>query len=118
MKRGTRIASEIITFTDAVYHAVATNEWEVLRKTPATLVTQQTSWKTNRAARVRKTLEAMYPHDFKIVEGVEVRKYSHATTTTIIYTVNGECSQLTLSAAVMRVCEVVENRLTNDNRTV
>jgi hypothetical protein len=96
-------------YTDTVYSAQLPGTWEPLHKHPANVVTAQASWRENTSARVRKTLEDMLPHDFQIVEGVDVRKYS-GSSTAIVYQVNGERSQLTLASAVMRVCEVIKGR--------
>lgn len=100
---------EYAEYTDVVYSAEIPNEWEHINLHPANVVTAQASWRENTSARVRKTLEDMLPHDFQMVEGVDVRKYS-GSSTAIVYQVNGERSQLTLASAVMRVCEVIKGR--------
>lgn len=97
-------------YTETVYSAQLPGTWERINvHHPATVVTAQASWRENTSARMRKTLEDMLPHDFQIVEGVDVRKYS-GSSTAIVYQVNGERSQLTLASAVMRVCEVIKGR--------
>lgn len=94
-------------YTDTVYSAELPGTWEALHKRPATVVTAQASWRDNTSARVRKSLENMFPHDFQMIEGVAVSKYSSPSSNGIVYKVNGESSQLTLAAAVVRMCELL-----------
>lgn len=107
-----RIPKDINLYGEETYgvHLPYTRRRFPLIAAPATVVTAQASWRDNTSARVRKALEDMLPHDFRMVEGIDVRKYSSRTGNGVLYQVNGESSQLTLPAAVMRVCEVIANR--------